>query len=208
MTEPDSTELAHKRKLLETHRKSLRHQEEIAAQYGLNVPLSVTNEIEFLREEIAKLTQELEAYRPQLYQEALAQQETALTDRPAVLALGLGTDISSRVQDFLRQKGEPLASLADRVTSRYVRAPEGEKFVPREDLPKIIAGLHELRKDLEAKNITELFFFYYGSISLAVAVGRVFSNWVPVKMYNFSQGKYELDMVIGKDGSLITDPDQ
>ena len=89
-----------------------------------------------------------------------------------------------------------------------MRAPEGEKFVPREDLPNIIAGLHELRKDLEAKNITELFFFYYGPVSLAVAVGRVFSNWVPVKMYNFSQGKYELDMVIGKDGSLITDPDQ
>lgn len=208
MTGPDSAELAHKRKLLETHRKSLRHQEEIAAQYGLNVPLSVANEIEFLKREIAKLTQELEAYGPQLYQEALEQQETTLTDHPAVLALGLGTDISGRVKEFLRQKGEPLASLADRVTSLYVRAPEGEKFVPKEELPKVIADLHELRKDLEAKTTTELFLFYYGSISLAVAIGRVFSNWVPIKMYNFSQDKYELDMVIGKDGSLITGPDQ
>jgi len=204
MTGPNSADFDHKRTLLETYRKNLYRREQDAAKYGLDVPLHLTNEIELLEQKIASLKEELKAYRPQLYQEALVQQETALTDRPAVLALGLGTDISSRVQGFLRQKGEPLASLADQVISRYVRAPEGEKFVPREDLPKVIAGLHELRKDLEAKNITELFFFYYGPVSLAVAVGRVFSNWVPVKMYNFSQGKYELDMVIGKDGSLIT----
>jgi hypothetical protein len=204
MTRLDSADLAHKRALLETYRKNLYRREQDAAQYGLDVPLHLTNEIELLEQKIASLEEELKAYRPQLYQEALAQQETALTGRPAVLALGLGTDISGRVQDFLRQKGEPLASLADRVISRYVRAPEGEKFVPKEDLPKVIAGLHELRKELDAKNTTELFLFYYGPISLAVAVGRVFSNWVPIKMYNFSQGRYELDMVIGKDGSLIT----
>lgn len=208
MTRPDSVDLAHKRKLLESHRSNLHRQEEAAAQYGLNVPLPLANEIEFLKQEIAKLQQELEAYGPQLYQEALAQQETALTKRPSVLALGLGTDISGRVKEFLRQKGEPLATLADQVISRYVRAPEGEKFVPIEDFPKVIADLHELRKDLDAKNVTELFLFYYGPISLAVAIGRAFSNWVPIKMYNFSQGKYELDMVIGKDGSLITSPDQ
>jgi hypothetical protein len=208
MTGPDSVDLAHKRKLLKAHRSNLHRQEEAAAQYGLNVPLPLANEIEFLKQEIAKLQRELEAYGPQLYQEALDQQEMALTDRPAVLALGLGTDISGRVKEFLRQKGEPLTSLADRVISRYMRAPEGEKFVPREDLPKVIADLHELRKELDARNITELFLFYYGPISLAVAIGRVFSNWVPIKVYNFSQGKYELDMVIGKDGSLITGPNQ
>jgi hypothetical protein len=208
MTGPDSTELAHKRTLLETYRKNLYRREQDAAQYGLDVPLHIANEIEFMREEIAKLTQELEACGPQLYQEALDQQETALTDRPAVLALGLGTDISGRVKEFLRQKGEPLASLADQVISLYVRAPKGKKRISKEDLPKVIADLHELRKDLEAKTVTELFLFYYGSISLAVAIGRVFSNWVPIKMYNLSQDKYELDMVIGKDGSLITSPDQ
>lgn len=208
MTRLDSTDLTHKREMLETHRKNLRRQEEIAAEYGLNVPLPLANEIDFLKQEIAKLTLELEACRPQLYQRALAQQETALTARPAVLALGLGADVSGRVQEFLRQKGEPLATLADQVINRHVRAPEGEKFVPKEDLPKVIADLHELRKDLDAKNITALLLFYYGPISLAVAIGRVFSNWVPIKMYNFSQGEYELDMVIGKDGSLIIGPDQ
>lgn len=97
MTRLDSADLTHKRELLETYRKNLHRQEKTAAEHGLNVPLSLANEIEFLKQEIARLTQELEACRPQLYQEALAQQEMALTDRPAVLALGLGTDISGRV---------------------------------------------------------------------------------------------------------------
>jgi hypothetical protein len=52
---------AHLQKLLETHRRNLHQLEERAAKYGLDQPISLLNQMEYERAEIARSEQELSA---------------------------------------------------------------------------------------------------------------------------------------------------
>jgi hypothetical protein len=49
--------------LLETHRDNLHHYEKIKAQYGFDVPLHVINGLEYEKEAIQRLRQDLESLR-------------------------------------------------------------------------------------------------------------------------------------------------
>jgi hypothetical protein len=41
-----------------------------------------------------------------------------------------------------------------------------------------------------------------GPVSLAVGIGAVFDNWVPVKVYQYVNGTYKLDLVLHKETVL------
>jgi hypothetical protein len=129
-----------------------------------------------------------------LFRWKLRRMERRLSARPVALAVGLGTDISGNVESFLndREMRMPLES--------YVRkgAP-GSNNVPLEAFPEIARDLKKIKDSMIDQGVTELHLFYRGPVSFSVALGTLFRNWVPIKMYNFYDGSYRLEALINKD---------
>ena len=46
---------------------------------------------------------------------------------------------------------------------------------------------------------TEVHLFYKGPVTMAMAIGAVTDNWVPIKVYEYTQGAYRLNLVLEKE---------
>jgi hypothetical protein len=44
--------------------------------------------------------------------------------------------------------------------------------------------------------VTEVNIYYQGPVTFAMALGAMFDNWVPVKIYAFRDGRYHLDLAL------------
>ena len=54
----------------------------------------------------------------------------------------------------------------------------------RENFNDFVVELKKKRRELEAKDATEIHLFIAGPMQAAVMIGSIFSNWIPVKIYN------------------------
>jgi len=133
-----------------------------------------------------------------LFNLRLAQMERRLSARPAALAVGVGKDIQGAVRRYLNDK-ELLIPLES-----YHRAPPpGSNFVPKGDFPEIIREMEAIKQRMMNQGVTELYLFYYGPVTLAVALGNIFRNFVPIEVYNYVKGGYDLELIIERDGSAF-----
>jgi hypothetical protein len=124
----------------------------------------------------------------------LRRMEHRLSARPVALAVGIGTDISGAVERFLSENGLLIPS-----ESYHRKAPPGSNVVPVEAFPEIAKDLKQIKDRMIAQGVTELHLFYRGPVSFSVALGTIFRNWVPIKVYNFHDGTYRLEALLNKD---------
>jgi hypothetical protein len=124
----------------------------------------------------------------------LRKMERRLSARPVALAVGIGADIKGSVERFLSDNDMLIP-----LESYYRRAPLGSNVVPAEEFPEIAKEIKDVKDGMIAQGVTELHLFYRGPVSFSVALGTIFRNWVPIKMYNFQGGTYRLDALIDKD---------
>jgi hypothetical protein len=129
----------------------------------------------------------------QRLQRYIRAREQEVTARPWVLTISTPDDISGQVLPKLQSFDLP----SDRVET-YVH--EG-KLMP-DDFYKVVHDLLKIKDKLTTAGVTEVHLFYKGPVSLAVAIGAVFDNWVPVKIYQFQDGEYLLYFVLEK-GTLL-----
>jgi hypothetical protein len=115
------------------------------------------------------------------------------SERPWAVAIGIGDDITGQVMpnlDELDLKGIPLES--------YTR----RGHLPPDQFYEVLHDMLRLKTRLSQAGATEIHLFYRGPVTLAMGIGSIFDNWVPVKVYEHAQGKYRLDFVLEK-GSVL-----
>lgn len=119
----------------------------------------------------------------------LRELERRVSARPVALAIGLGGGIEGQVQAYLT------AQNLDMIVRPYSR--EGK--VPVEQFPAILRDLQKIKDELTEQGVTEVHLFYKGPVDLAMAIGAITRNWVPVKTYNLESGGYRQTLVLYKE---------
>jgi hypothetical protein len=135
----------------------------------------------------------------------LRSRRTTISGRPWALAIGLGSDISGSVKEYLRDTGLEMP------VESFVR----QGYVPSKDFHTVLRALLKIKDRLTRVGITELHLFYKGPVTLAVAIGAITDNWVPTKVYEYTRGRYELDFVLEKEtvkglrvGSILSEGEE
>lgn len=119
--------------------------------------------------------------------------ETTISERPHALIIGIGGDISGQVIPWLEQN-----KLRDAERNTYTRLGR----VSENQFYAVIGDLLKLKAEMTAKGATEVHLFYMGPVSLAVGIGAVLDNWVPVKVYQKEGNNYALYFVLEKETLL------
>jgi hypothetical protein len=128
----------------------------------------------------------------------LKARKAATSGRPWALIIGLGSDIAGQVEAYLADQK------LDLPTRTYTR----KGYVSSDDLLSILKDLLKIKDDLTQAGATEVHLFYKGPVTMAMAVGAVTDNWVPIKVYEYTQGEYRLSCVLEKEtvkGLLVGD---
>ena len=108
------------------------------------------------------------------------------TNRPVALAIGLGANNEGAVKQQLKDDNLEMDVLA--VTH--------DRFIKSTDYPRLIRELKEIKSRLSDTGVTEVNIYYQGPVTFAMALGALLDNWVPVKVYAFRNGRYELDLAL------------
>lgn len=189
-------ELEQQRELISVHRNNLHQLRLRAAKYVLDTPLAVLNQITDIEQQIrqveatiARLEQEaigvvrtesLSADERRLvaaFMEQRRQAEGVTTARPLALAICLLPSLRSikgDVEGYLDGKGWAM--------------PVEELTMPglndANDIALFIAGLRRKKQAIQDAGYTEVHLFIAGPIIAGVAVGGIFDNWKPIKLYH------------------------
>jgi hypothetical protein len=120
--------------------------------------------------------------RAQRYRRRLRQLAGVTSARPAALVVSLtGTRIRPAVEGFC-------AGFAQPITLYEVQRQGG---LTQAVFPKVLFELQRLKNRLMDDGISEVHLFLSCPLVVACAIGALFDNWVPVKVYQFNHGQYE-----------------
>jgi hypothetical protein len=120
--------------------------------------------------------------RARRYRRRLRQLAGVTSARPVALAVALsGTRIAPAVKDFC-------AGLAPSMRVLEVHRSGG---LTQDAFPKVLLELQALKNRLLDDGVSEVHLFLSCPLAVACAIGALFDNWVPVKVYQFNQGRYE-----------------
>lgn len=119
----------------------------------------------------------------------LRELEQQTSERPIALAIGLGGGITEPVKGFLGRQG------LDMPVESYTR----EGYVQLKEFPTILRDLQQIKDRLTEQGVTEVHLFYKGPVTLAMALGAITDNWVPIKVYGLEAEGYRLHLVLLKE---------
>lgn len=118
--------------------------------------------------------------------------EHATGAKPAVIAIGIGGNIQGAVeanlQELLPESKAPLAVI------------ERDHFLKPSEMYDVLRDLVTLKQKLMDQGVTVVHLFYRGPVTLAMGIGAVLDNWVPVNVYELDKesGKYRLNLTLDK----------
>lgn len=104
--------------------------------------------------------------------------------KPIALAIGLGGSI----------QGAVMKCLYDHELQMPVKDYSIDGFITDAQFEEIIRDFNTVKAELTQQGVTEVHLFYKGPVTLAMALGSIFSNWVPLKVYSFAEGGYRLQI--------------
>lgn len=122
---------------------------------------------------------------------AMKSHENGLSKRPVAICIGIGKSPCASVKAFLAEKKWDIPILS------WVT----EGFLKPEDYPGAMQKINNLRKQALDLGVSEALLFYAGPVDLAMFIGASFDNWVPVKVYAFANGTYELHLVLEREAA-------
>jgi SMODS-associated and fused to various effectors sensor domain len=112
--------------------------------------------------------------------------------KPVALAIGIGGDIEGAVRQYLEQNQQTLP----------VRAYSRDGLVQKERFYLILRDLLRIKQELTEQGATEIHLFYKGPVTLALGVGAIFDNWLPIQTYDFGGGSYQPGFILHKGAVL------
>jgi len=71
-------------------------------------------------------------------------------------------------------------------------------FIPVEQFDQVLQEFRKVKNELTNEGATEVHLFYKGPVTLAMALGALFSDWVPIKVYAFVDGVYRLQITLDR----------
>lgn len=116
--------------------------------------------------------------------------------RPAAIAVGIGGSIKGTVEAYLKVTFPTLdMPVAEVRRDNYLRPAE---------MSGVLLELLKLKQKLMDQGVTEAHLFYRGPVTLAMGIGAVLDNWVPVHVYELdkSSGSYKVDLTLDKGAVL------
>ena len=111
---------------------------------------------------------------------------------PAAIAVGIGGSIRGLVETFLKTKYPNIEMSVVEV--------KRDNFVQLTEISGILHELLKLKQKLMDQGVTETHLFYRGPVTLAMGIGAVLDNWVPVHVYELDKntGSYKLNLTLDK----------
>lgn len=134
------------------------------------------------------------------YRRYVKSREQGIGERPWALAIGINGDIIGQVRPYLDGNG-----LSDVQIENYPI----EGFLPADQYYNVLRDISKIKERLTTAGVTDVLVFYKGPVSLAMGIGSILDNWVPVKIYEYTKGTYHLNFVLDKEtviGLLGTGP--
>ncbi|MEA3397648.1 MAG: SAVED domain-containing protein, partial [Chloroflexota bacterium] len=119
----------------------------------------------------------------------LQARKTEVSARPWALVIGLGNDIQGQVQAYLQ----------DQKLDMPIKAYTRKGFVTAEEYYPILKDIMGIKDKLTQAGATEVHLFYKGPVTMATAIGAATDNWVPIKVYEYTKGAYQLTCVLEKE---------
>jgi hypothetical protein len=120
--------------------------------------------------------------RARRYRQRLRQLAGVTSERPAAVVVSLsGTRIRLAVESFCTGFTQP-------VRLYEVQRPGG---LNQAEFTKVLFELQALKNRLMDEGVSEVHLFLSCPLAVACAIGALFDNWVPVKVYQFNHGQYE-----------------
>lgn len=120
--------------------------------------------------------------RARRYRRRLRQLECVTSVRPVALAVSLsGTRIRPAVEEFCAGFERPVRLVEVHRSGGLTQA----------ELPRVLLEVQALKNRLLDEGASEVHLFLSCPLALACAIVALFDNWVPVKVYQFNQGRYE-----------------
>lgn len=122
--------------------------------------------------------------------------ETAgnLSKRPVAIAIGIGKDPTESAKHFLADHGWDKIPVINW---------NSEGFLKPEEYPVAMSHINDLRKQALKLGVSEVLLFYAGPVDLGMFIGASFDNWVPVKIFAFSNGTYEHRLTLEREASRM-----
>ena len=108
--------------------------------------------------------------------------------KPVAFAVGLGGSIQGAVMKWLY----------DHQLQMPVRDYSSKGFIPVEQFDQVLQEFRKVKNELTNEGATEVHLFYKGPVTLAMALGALFSDWVPIKVYAFVDGVYRLQITLDR----------
>jgi hypothetical protein len=115
------------------------------------------------------------------------------------VAIGVGTDIEASVRSFLE---EHFGSSEGKSKVPLIKSYYRKGFIRATDFSSILIGIRDDMDELRRSgDIRELHLFYGGPYAIAVGIGAIVDNWIPVHvhMYNQKESKYELAYILSAE---------
>lgn len=114
--------------------------------------------------------------------------------KPVAIAIGINGGIEGAVNQYLTTIAQPM----------QVVPINRDGFIRGRKSYDLLRELHELKVKLTEQGVTEVHLFYKGPVTIAMGVGAILDNWVPVKVYELDKqtGLYNPDLVLGKGAVL------
>jgi hypothetical protein len=122
--------------------------------------------------------------RARRYKRKMKELEQPISEKPKALTISLvGTDITGQVRQFLEGK-----SLKMEIESYY--KPTG---VTQGNIQSLLYDILKLKRKMTDEGVTEVHLFLACPLVFATAIGAIFDNWVPVKVYHLNRetGTYQ-----------------
>jgi hypothetical protein len=119
----------------------------------------------------------------------LAARKTKMTARPWALVISLGSDILGQVKGYL----------ADEKMDMPIESYSREGFISTDEFYPILKSIMMIKDKLTQAGATEVHLFYKGPVTMATAIGAATDNWIPIKVYEYTQGRYQLACVLEKE---------
>lgn len=110
--------------------------------------------------------------------------------KPLALAVGINGSIEGLVRAYLQNEH----------INMEVVAIWRDGFIPHHKYYEVLNELGKIKQEFTNRGVTEVHLFYKGPVTLAMGIGAMFDNWVPVRTYELDKasGEYRPDLILGK----------
>ncbi len=119
--------------------------------------------------------------------------EATQAERQVAIAIGIRGSIRGSVDAYLKKVNTTHMAIFD-----IFRPAE----ITKREAYDVLREVNQLKQTLTDRGVDHVFLFYKGPVTLAMGIGALLDNWVPVTAHDFVNGTYVPSIVLGK-GSVF-----